>query len=161
MIGLDGGFLSCAFVWRGQAGAWLCLWWVKPRPARWWRMDGVKLQGPRENVPAAPSGNSKEMIHFQHRFTQDDLITLCEWTVLSMRTWQASRVQAEPGTCAVTRHPSHDVWRQYYRNRTVTTHFLGGHELSSWQKHTQWYAVTICLTISAILLLWFIVIHHF
>lgn len=33
------------------------------------------------NVPTVPLGDREEMIHFQHRFTQDDLITLCEWTV--------------------------------------------------------------------------------
>lgn len=55
-----------------------------------WMASNYKVQ---EKCAWVPSGNSEEMIHFQHHFTQDDLITLCEWTVPSMRTWQARRVE--------------------------------------------------------------------
>lgn len=55
-----------------------------------WMASKYKVQ---EKCARSPSGKSEEMIHFQHHFTQDDLITLCEWTVPSMRTWQARRVE--------------------------------------------------------------------
>lgn len=94
------------------------------------------LQTPRSkrNVPAAPSGNSEEMIHFQHHFTQDDLITFREWTVPRMRTRRPRRVAAEPGMCAITRHLWHGVSRQYYRNRSITTHLLG----EGWTVSADW-----------------------
>lgn len=51
----------------------------------------------RRNVPTVPFGDSEEMIHFQHHFTQDDLITLCEWTFPAMRTRQVHRVSTLRG----------------------------------------------------------------
>ena len=51
----------------------------------------------RRNVPTVPLGDREEMIHFQHHFTQDDLITLCEWTVPAMRTWQVCRASTLRG----------------------------------------------------------------
>lgn len=42
----------------------------------------------KRNVPTVPLGDREEMLHFQHHFTQDDLITLCKWTVPPMRTPQ-------------------------------------------------------------------------
>lgn len=35
----------------------------------------------RRNVPSVPLGNREEMIHFQHHYTENDLITWCDWTV--------------------------------------------------------------------------------
>lgn len=43
-------------------------------------MDGLGVQGPGEMCPPCRQGIGEDMIHFQHHFTQDDLITLCEWT---------------------------------------------------------------------------------
>lgn len=72
----------------GSEAVPVCLRWVKPLPHvapaaedGWPRSTRSK-----RNVPTVPLGNREEMIHFQHHFTQDDLITLCEWTVPAMRT---------------------------------------------------------------------------
>lgn len=77
----------------GWAGAWLCLWWVKPSTCPMLEDEWLPTTRSRRNVAVAPSGNSEEMIHFQHHFTQDDLITACEWTVPSMRPRQVHRVE--------------------------------------------------------------------
>lgn len=110
MIGLDGGFLSCAFVWRERAGGRVASPVMSEAPTCPMVEDGwLQTTRSKRNVPAAPSGNSEEMIHFRHHFTQDDLITFREWTVPRMRTWWSRRVEAEPGMCAITCHLWHGV----------------------------------------------------
>lgn len=56
------------------------------------------------NVPTMPLGNREEMIHFQHHFTQDDLITLCDWTVTAMRTGQVRSASTHRGVSDETVH---------------------------------------------------------
>lgn len=48
-------------------------------------------------MPTVPLGDREEMIHFQHHFTQDDLITLCEWTVPALRALQVGRASTLRG----------------------------------------------------------------
>lgn len=63
----------------------------------------------KRNVPTAPLGNREEMIHFQHHFTQDDLITLCEWTVPAMRSRQVRRASALRGVSYEALHAPSSV----------------------------------------------------
>lgn len=72
------------FCWGG--GAELHLWWAKPLPCVVAEDGWPRTTRSGRNVPTVPSGDSEDMIHFQHHFTQDDLITLCEWTALAMWT---------------------------------------------------------------------------
>ncbi len=96
MIGLDAGFLSGAFVgvWRGGRAMP-----VMSEAAALRVVDDGWPQSTRSrrNVPAVPLGDREEMIHFRHHFTQDDLITLCEWTVPAMRTRQVRRASTLGG----------------------------------------------------------------
>lgn len=65
----------------------------------------------RRNVPTVPLGDREVMIHFQHHFTRDDLITLCEWTVPAMRTHRVCRASTLKGVSYEALHaPALFVW---------------------------------------------------
>ena len=87
VIELNAGFLSGAIV----GGVWrlCCALSVRSEatcPVWRQRMDGLgcTYKGPGEMCRWG-GGGGRGPIHFQHHFTQDDLITLCEWTVPAMR----------------------------------------------------------------------------
>lgn len=86
-----------------RAGSWRCLWWVKPSTCPMWRMDGFKLQGPREMCLPCLQGKVRKWFIFS--ITSPRMISLLCVSGQSPQ-WERGRpTELKCGKCAITWHP--------------------------------------------------------